>query len=579
MLSSKLRAVGFPIALCGLVSPQLVLAAQPDAGSLLRQQEIQQKQRIPLQLPVIEAEREEEEKTTQDGIQIQIVDLTIDGAPRIFSKEAIKALVADVIGQTLGLAGLRELATRITRHYRSRGYFLSRAYLPPQDATDGVITIVVQEVGLDPSEEGVEIISNTLRLREDVARRIVLEAVPTRSPMREADLERALLLLNQLPSMSSRVSLEPGSQPDTVRVLMGLDEGDRLGFNLGYDNAAGRYNGTNRLIAGVSLNNPTGIGDQLIISANSSNSDSTYAALSYSRPLGYRGLQLNAGYSHLEYALGKELKALNADGEFDNFRLGLSYPLKLTRLDSVWISGGLEHTTLVDRANGITTSDKTVQSLNLGFDWQRFHFNGLSRVVAELRGGELDIDPATNAFAADQGVNGPRKNGNYGLLRFNLSRLQRINDGLSLFASLDGQLADTNLDSSQQLQYGGPYGVRAYPTGEASDDEGAKLTLEGRYRLGRATALGDIQASLFFDKAWLRQYNDPGRLNDPTLDNNYQISGWGVGLTTTSPGGSQLSLTWARKLGNNPRANPVTGNDADGTNDKSRLWITASLYF
>lgn len=579
MLSSKLWAVGYPIALCGLVSPQLVLAAQPDAGSLLRQQEIQQPQRIPLQLPVIEAEREEEKKKTQDGIHIQIVDLKIDGAPRIFSKEAIKALVADAIGQTLGLAGLQELATRITRHYRSRGYFLSRAYLPPQDATDGVITIVVQEVGLDPSEEGVEIISNTLRLREDVARRIVLEAVPTTSPMREADLERALLLLNQLPGMSSRVSLEPGSQPDTVRVLIGLDEGDRLGFNLGYDNAAGRYNGTNRLIAGLSLNNPTGIGDQLIISANTSNSDNTYAALSYSRPLGYRGLQLNAGYSHLEYALGKELRALNANGDFDNFRLGLSYPLKLTRLDSVWVSGGLEHTALVDRANGITTSDKTVQSLNLGLEWQRFHLNGLSRVVAQLRGGELDIDPATNAFAADQGINGPRKNGNYGLLRFNLSRLQRINDGLSLFASLDGQLADTNLDSSQQLQYGGPYGVRAYPTGEGSDDEGAKLTLEGRYRLRRATPLGDIQASLFFDKAWLTQYNDPGRLNDPTLDNQYQISGWGVGLTTTSPGGSQLSLTWARKLGNNPRANPVTGNDADGTNDKSRLWITASFYF
>lgn len=579
MSSSKLWAFGHTIALCGLFSTQLVLAAPPDAGSLLRQQEIQQQQRIPLQLPAIEPEREEEKKTTQDDIQIQIVDLKIDGAPRILSKEEIKALVADAIGQTLGLAGLQELVTRITRHYRSRGYFLSRAYLPPQDATDGVITIAVQEVGLDPAEEGVEIISDTLRLREDVARRIVIEAVPTASPMREADLERALLLLNRLPGLSAQASLEPGSQPDTVRVLMSLDEGERLGFNLGYDNAAGRYNGTHRLSAGLILNNPTGIGDQFIFSANASDRDNTYLALSYSRPLGYRGLQFNAGYSHLDYRLGKELKALNAHGYSDNLSLGLSYPLKLSRLESLWLRGGLEHKALVDRANGITTSDKTLQALNLGLDWQRFHGSGLSQAGAVLRSGRLDIDRATNAYAADQGANGPRKNGHYSLLRLTLSRLQRVSGDLNLFASLDGQIASDNLDSAERLQYGGPFGVRAYPTGEGSGDQGAKLTLEGRYNLKRGTTIGDIQASLFYDTAWLSQYTRPGRLNDPTLDNHYRISGWGIGLTATHPGKSQISLSWAHKIGRNPLADPNTGKDGDGTRDKSRVWISASIYF
>jgi len=563
-----------------LLSSHAALAAPPDAGSLLRQQQMQQQLRTPLQIPQVSPAAEEEEKLSGDGgILIPVRDLRISGAVTAFPSELLKSLVADAIGQSLGLDALQSLVSRITQHYRSRGYFLSRAYLPPQDATDGTITIAVQEVGLDPSDNGIEIVSDNLRLRRDIARRIIIEAVPTGIPMRETDLERALLLLNRLPGLSAQANLEPGSLPTTSRLLMGLDEGELLNFNLGYDNAAGRYNGTDRFSAGIRLNNLTGIGDQLILSANRSNSDNTYSALNYSRPVGYRGLMAYAGYHHLNYRLGEELTALDANGYSDHFNMGLDYPVKLTRLESLWVRAGLEYKVLVDRANGITTSDKTVQPFNLGADWQRFHADGVSQASAELRFGELDIDSATNAFIADQGVNGPRKNGNYSLFRLNLSRLQRIDQGLSLYVDLHGQLADNNLDSSEQLQFGGPYGVRAYPIGEGNADEGAKLTLEGRYNLQQGTALGNIQTSLFYDTAWLSQYHDAGNINLNGLPNHYRLSGWGIGINATNPGKSQLSLTWAHKIGDNPLANPLTGKDADGTGDDSRLWAMASFYF
>ena len=170
-------------------------AAPPDAGALLRQQQMQQQQRTPLQIPAIQPAAEEEKKSADDsGIQVPVRGLKISGNPQVFSTEQLLALVEDAIGETLGLGGLQNLVTRITQHYRGHGYFLSRAYLPPQDATAGVITIAVQEVGLDPSDNGVEIVSENLRLRQDIARRIVIEAVPSGSPMRETDLERALLL-------------------------------------------------------------------------------------------------------------------------------------------------------------------------------------------------------------------------------------------------------------------------------------------------------------------------------------------------------------------------------------------------
>jgi len=550
----------------------------PDAGSLLRQQQLQQQPRLPLQIPAIQP-ADEEKKTTDDGIQVPIKGLKISGNPQIFSTDELLALINDAIGQSLGLGGLQNLVTRITLHYRGQGYFLSRAYLPPQDASAGIITIAVQEVGLDPAENAVAIVSDNLRLREDIARRIVLEAVPAGTAMRETDLERALLLLNRLPGLNAQVNLEPGSQPDTSRLLMALDEGKLANYSLGYDNAAGRYNGTDRLSVSLSLNDLTGSGDQLQILANSSNSDNTYAGFNYSRPLGYLGLQLNAGYNHLVYRLGKVLEALNFNGYSDNVNLDLSYPLKLTRLESLWLSGGFDHKSLVDRANGVTTSNKTVQTLNLRVDWQHFHDDGLTLGGFEGRAGNLDIDPASDAYAADQGVNGPRKNGDYQLFRYSLSRLQKVTPDLSLFAGLDGQLAANNLDSAEQLQYSGPYGVRAYPTGEGSGDEGAKLTLEGRYSLKQATVLGHLQASLFYDTAWLSRYHDPERINLGGQPNDYRIRGWGIGLSAVRSDKSQVNLVWATKIGNNPMANSTTGNDGDGTNDKSRLWLNASLYF
>lgn len=550
----------------------------PDAGSLLRQQQLQQQPRLPLQIPAIQP-ADEEKKTTDDGIQVPIKGLKISGDPQVFSTDELLALINDAIGQSLGLGGLQNLVTRITQHYRGQGYFLSRAYLPPQDASAGIITIAVQEVGLDPAENAVAIVSDNLRLREDIARRIVLEAVPAGTAMRETDLERALLLLNRLPGLNAQVNLEPGSQPDTSRLLMALDEGKLANYSLGYDNAAGRYNGTDRLSVSLSLNDLTGSGDQLQILANSSNSDNTYAGFNYSRPLGYLGLQLNAGYNHLVYRLGKELEALNFNGYSDNVNIDLSYPLKLTRLESLWLSGGFDHKSLVDRANGVTTSNKTVQTLNLRVDWQHFHDDGLTLGGFEGRAGNLDIDPASDAYAADQGVNGPRKNGDYQLFRYSLSRLQKVTPDLSLFAGLDGQLAANNLDSAEQLQYSGPYGVRAYPIGEGSGDEGAKLTLEGRYSLKQATVLGDLQASLFYDTAWLSRYHDPERINLGGQPNDYRIRGWGIGLSAVRSDKSQVNLVWATKIGNNPMANSTTGNDGDGTNDKSRLWLNASLYF
>lgn len=72
-------------------------------------------------------------------------------------------------------------------------------------------------------------------------------------------------------------------------------------------------------------------------------------------------------------------------------------------------------------------------------------------------------DETTRWLAGDS-----RTAGTYNKIRANILRRQDLNDRTYLLLSARGQYAFDNLDSSEHFSLGGPYGVRAYPTSEAS---------------------------------------------------------------------------------------------------------------
>ncbi len=57
-------------------------------------------------------------------------------------------------------------------------------------------------------------------------------------------------------------------------------------------------------------------------------------------------------------------------------------------------------------------------------------------------------------------------------------------NGTRRMALFKAQLSSGNLDSSSKFSLGGPAGVRAYPVGEGSGDQGLQLSLEARRAMG-----------------------------------------------------------------------------------------------
>ena len=117
--------------------------AQVDAGSQIRQLP------PPPELPTTAPEFSTQPETIEPdqgppGKSVQVNVLRITGQT-IYSEAELIAASGFTPGATLNLAELRVLAARISAFYNQRGYFLTQAYLPPQEIATGSVTIAVVE--------------------------------------------------------------------------------------------------------------------------------------------------------------------------------------------------------------------------------------------------------------------------------------------------------------------------------------------------------------------------------------------------------------------------------------------------
>ncbi|MBC7436124.1 MAG: BamA/TamA family outer membrane protein, partial [Bdellovibrionales bacterium] len=155
-------------------------------------------------------------------------------------------------------------------------------------------------------------------------------------------------------------------------------------------------------------------------------------------------------------------------------------------------------------------------------------------------------------------------NGSYSKLGWSLSRLQRINNDAQVWFVLTGQQAHKNLDSSEKFSLGGPTSVRAYPTGEASGDEGYRGTLELRQSLA-----ANVQGSVFYDFGSVKINKTPFA----ATPNSKHLAGAGFGATAAwDKLQVKASLAW-RTSGGIPVSIPKSAVKSP------TLWLQAGVEF
>lgn len=538
----------------GLLVASLQATAQvaPDAGQSIRNIEqrplpLPEKQSIPINLPDAPVT-----ETVASGPRIKVASFVLSGNQGIRSDELLAPLTG-LQGQTLSLAELQLAANRITRLYRERGYPLARAYLPAQDIDAGVVTIAVLEGRFGDIQ-----LHNHSRVKDRVlASRITLNSGQA---VRARPLEHSLLQLADIPGIEVKSILRPGASVGASDLIIEVQPGPLLSGSVVMDNYGNHYTGEYRLGGSLNVNSPLGLGDRLSMTALGSDKEQQYGRIAYQLPVGRWATRLGVAYSDMDYQLAEEFAALEAHG---NARITSALALQTlirSRDVSVYARLQFDDKRLKDDIDLFASqNDKRARVLIAsvsGNSRDDLLGGGINSFELAWSRGSLNIDGQANQLidALTAGTQG-----RFNKINPSLVRLQHLSDRFNLYGQLQGQWADGNLDSSEKISLGGAYGVRAYPQGEASGDQGWLANIELRYALTPSWRL-----STFVDHGQVHLNKDTWSDDD----NHRSLSAAGLGTTWTDHGW-RLNAVAAWKIGN-----------ADPLDDQDRTpWLWAQLEY
>lgn len=570
-----IRVMQGGVAVAALLSAGSVAVAQtqPDAGAVLR--ENRESSVSPSRtVPQIQAPPEVRPAVGDTKIKVKVDRFTVSGNT-VFTAEQLLELLVPAQGRELDFNELNKAAALISQHYRENGYFIARAYLPAQKLSGGVVDIAVIEGRL--GKVTVQRSGET-RLSDPLVEKIVTTAVTPGEPIRDLKLERGLMLLSDIPGMEVKSTIVPGATPGTADLMVEAKEGALVTGSVDADNFGNRFTGAGRIGASFNVNDPSGRGDQVSARFMTSGAGMRYGRLGYSLPVGDYGTKMGVAYSHMNYSLQKDFANLNANGNAGVASIYAVHPFERSRYSNVYGSIGFDRKSMVDNQSGANSQNKRINVVNLGLSGDRTDSLGRGGLTSWGVVGHVgDLDLGRNATAKNNDATTAQTNGSYQKLSYNVARLQSVADQVTFYGAFSGQLAGKNLDSSEKFSLGG-LGVRAYPMGEASGDNGYLMNMEARYAVPGVDQ-GNLQLVGFVDHGGVTLHETTWNGWTTTGQrNNYSLSGVGVGLNFQKVGAFTLRSSYAWKVGNNP-GRDTNGKDSDGTNNSGRFWLQASAPF
>ena len=537
--------------------------AAPTPGDLQRQIAPEQ----PSALPQLQAKPPRIENPTAPATGAKMVTVTrweLQGN-KILSTAQLELALAPFTGVPVSMVQLNEASALVQQTYEEAGY-LARVVLPKQDVTDGIVRLQILEaqlsrIVLDPDA--------TSRVNMQRVQRVITQQHPMGQALSSKQLDRALLLADDLPGVSLAGMLQAGSAEGSTDLLLKTTEEPPHAIDVSMDNTGARAVGADKLNLAANFVSPFG-GAETFSFQGQRSEGSQYARAAMGLPLGYSGLRASAFASLLDYqVVAPEFKDSRLTGRSKTYGVDLNYPLLRTRQANIFATAQLEERTYNAWAADVINPDGwyKINALQYGLNANAFDtFGGggasslgLQIIRGEVRGDAEGFTPSREVF--------------YSKLRLNASRQQTLADNMTLYAAVQAQYTpEAKLDSAENMSLGGSAGVRAYPSGEASGPIGQLVNIEVRWRISPEWLL-----TPFID--WGKVEKRDNTAGGPEA---YELSGAGIGLNWSGPNGWNANLIYARRLGDNPHPKVTESNqilDQDGSRTIDRYWFTLKRTF
>lgn len=530
----------------------------PDAGSVLKEIERNQEKKQ-LDLPKTE-DFGVTQKKEKAGPKIKIKSFEFKGNDNVTTEE-LEGLIRKYVGQELSTDDIQELTTILNAYYRSKGW-LSDITLPNQDVTDGVIRFNIVEAKFG----GVSMVLGeqeaSFYVNPNIVKGIIRGHLGTEKALNLKQLDRALLITNDLPGVAVKGVLQAGKKPGETDVAITIKNKPRFNAVLSSDNYGAHSTGRARALLDVTYGSPFKLGDKVNLSLLKSEGVD-YGRIAYNAPVGNNGLTVGMNGSFLQYeVVSRELNSLQSRGFSKSVGLEGRYPLLRTKQTNLYATSNLDHKNFKNKSTEPTVK-YDVNTFALGFVGDHFDqwiLNGAQNNAS------LQLVRGNNLKNTTDG-----SHGNFTKLNWSFSRNQFLLPNYTFNLRTSGQFTDKNLDSSQKFYIGGVSGVRAYPTSEGSGSSGYLASLELKRDLPMNFAITG-----FYDLGHAKQSKEN---HNATLGpNSLTYKGFGAQLSWQGPYQSSFSGIIARRIGDNP--NPTsTGDDQDGTKKMNVIWVNGAFVF
>ncbi|RUL66427.1 ShlB/FhaC/HecB family hemolysin secretion/activation protein [Dyella dinghuensis] len=540
------------------VSAQTRGVTPPTSGQILQQN---QPQNVPipssnLNLNVQRAPRNK--AASNETFLVRQIEIT---GNTLLPTAQLHALVASEEGKNLSLDDLDALADRITQSYHDHGYPLDLAYVPAQTLQNGVVRIAVVE-----AHYGNVVLQNQSAVADHVLN-ATLAPLQSAQAITDYSLERSLLLLTDVPGAAVSSVMRPGTEVGTSDLVVNVTSAPRYTGTLGLDDYGNRYTDRVRLSGSFAVNGLFHQGDVLDFSGVSSGAGMNYGRVGYRYLLDGQGTVLGLAATDLDYKLGNGLSDLHAHGKAQVSSVNLSQPFIRNTRGNLYAQIEFDHKRLRDdidvadietnrHSNSWTATvagdqrDSTgVTNFNISGTYGRLYFN--------------------NLYAEFIDYIGARTAGSYTKFDYSVSRLQQLDTVNALYFGFSGQIANKNLDTSEQFYLGGPNTVRGYDVGAVSGAEGNLATIEYRHDFTFALMPGPWQASIFVDSGHVQAYKQPFFPGQ----NSARLNSAGIGLHWVAPDDWVISTSVAAPVGNRP---VLVG---DNSSRSARFWFQVQKGF
>lgn len=463
-----------------------------------------------------------------EKIKFVLKTVELEGAS-VYSSKDLQSAYADKIGQTISLADVYSIAANLTAKYRNDGYILTQIIVPPQTIDGGVVRLQAVEGKLDqikvdgPGAQG----SNANIINKYVGE------LKSKGVLNNRNLEKTLLLINDLPGVTARSVLSPSPSVTGASDLTILVERDALNGTVQVDNFGSRFLGMWEAIGVVNLNSFFGLNERLSAqmayapAGKGIEPELLYGELSGALPVGAYGTTLEANIGKSYTDPGGSLKQFDVKGQSYFGGLKLNQPFVRTRELTVSSSLGLDRRSTETKSNVDTTKNDDITSLRLGghVDYVDTIFSAaVTNLNMELSQG-LGILGASDK--GDANLSRAAGDPNYTKLTADISRLERITNEFSLLVSVKGQMADAALLSAEEFGLGGANGIgRGYDPSEIVGEDGVGGTLELRW--------ASPYSSSWMDNYSVYGFYDVGKVwNDDSATSNLEeqsLASTGVGV-------------------------------------------------